>query len=118
MFAYLVLLHDPKPRAFLCMEEPENQLYPKLFAELVDELREYANKDDGQVFVSSHSPEMLNAVDLDEAFFLHKKNGETTIHAISQNPQIKSLIDAGDKLGWLWSQDVLGDEMENYQGAQ
>ena len=118
MFAYLVLLHDPKPRAFLCIEEPENQLYPKLFAELVDELREYANKDDGQVFVSSHSPEMLNAVDLDEAFFLHKKNGETTIHAISQNPQIKSLIDAGDKLGWLWSQDVLGDEMENYQGAQ
>ena len=114
MFAYLVLLHDPKPRSFLCMEEPENQLYPKLFADLVDELREYAGKDGGQVFVSSHSPEMLNDVNLDEAFFLRKKNGKTKIYAVSQNPQIKSLVDAGDKLGWLWSQDILDDELENW----
>ena len=30
MVAYLVLLYDPTPRPFLCVEEPENQLYPKL----------------------------------------------------------------------------------------
>lgn len=29
---YLVLLHDPKPHPFLCIEEPENQLYPRLRA--------------------------------------------------------------------------------------
>ncbi|MBE9562052.1 MAG: AAA family ATPase, partial [Proteobacteria bacterium] len=28
MFAYLVLLHDPAPRPLLCIEEPENYLYP------------------------------------------------------------------------------------------
>ena len=28
MFAYLVLLHDPAPHPLLCIEEPENQLYP------------------------------------------------------------------------------------------
>ena len=39
MFAYLVLLHDPKPHPFLCIEEPENQLYPKLLEMLVEELR-------------------------------------------------------------------------------
>ena len=30
MFAYLVLLHDPKPHPLLAVEEPENQLYPPL----------------------------------------------------------------------------------------
>ncbi len=28
MFAYLVLLHDPKPHPLICVEEPENQLFP------------------------------------------------------------------------------------------
>lgn len=30
MFAYLVLLNDPKPHPLLAIEEPENQLYPAL----------------------------------------------------------------------------------------
>jgi predicted ATPase len=29
MFAYLLLLYDPNPHPLLCVEEPENQLYPK-----------------------------------------------------------------------------------------
>ena len=39
MFAYLVLLHDPKPHPLLCVEEPENQLYPQLMPELAEEFR-------------------------------------------------------------------------------
>ena len=35
MFAYLVLLYDPKPHPLLCVEEPENQLYPTLMDELL-----------------------------------------------------------------------------------
>lgn len=35
MFAYLVLLYDPRPHPLLCVEEPENQLYPKLMAIVV-----------------------------------------------------------------------------------
>ncbi|KHD07852.2 hypothetical protein PN36_13210 [Candidatus Thiomargarita nelsonii] len=30
MFAYLILLHEPSPHPLLCVEEPENQLYPHL----------------------------------------------------------------------------------------
>ncbi|MBF0565576.1 MAG: AAA family ATPase [Nitrospirae bacterium] len=30
MFAYLVMLYDPNPFPLLCVEEPENQFYPKL----------------------------------------------------------------------------------------
>lgn len=42
MFAYLTLLHDPAPHPLLCVEEPENQLYPQLMAELAEEFRSYA----------------------------------------------------------------------------
>ena len=106
MFAYLVLLHDPKPHPFLCIEEPENQLYPRLFGALVEELREYALRG-GQVFVSTHSPEVLNHVEIEEAFLLKKEQGATTLHPLAANQQIKSLVEEGDKLGWLWNQDLL-----------
>ena len=106
MFAYLVLLHDPKPHPFLCIEEPENQLYPKLLEVLVEELRDYARRG-GQVFVSTHSPDVLNYVEIEEAFWLKKENGITEFRPIAANEQIAALIEEGDKLGWLWNQGFL-----------
>ena len=103
MFAYLVLLLDPKPHPLLCVEEPENQLYPKLLAELAEEFREYARKG-GQVFVSTHSPDFLNACELKEVFWLKKINGYTEVKRASEDEQIKAYIAEGDKLGYLWRQ--------------
>ncbi len=76
MFAYLVLLYDPKPHPLLCVEEPENQLYPTLLWELAEEFRAYARRG-GQVCVSTHSPDLLNAAQLEEVFWLTKKEGYT-----------------------------------------
>ena len=107
MFAYLVLLHDPEPHPFLCIEEPENQLYPQLLGRLVEELREYAERG-GQVFVSTHSPDLLNHVEIEEAFLLKKEGeGATRIYPLINNERIRCLIEEGDKLGWLWNQKLL-----------
>ena len=103
MFAYLLLLYDPNPHPLLCIEEPENQLYPSLLTELAEELREYANKG-GQVFVSSHSPDLLNAATADEVFWLTKENGNTTVRHASEDEQIVALVKEGDHLGVLWTQ--------------
>ena len=103
MFAYLVLLYDPKPHPLLCVEEPENQLYLKLQSELAEEFRQYANRG-GQVFVSTHSPDFLNAVDLDEAFWLIKEDGFTKIKRARDDEQIAAYMNDGDKLGYLWKQ--------------
>ena len=103
MFAYLVLLHDPKPHPLLCVEEPENQLYPKLLWELAEEFRDYANRG-GQVFVSTHSPYFLNAVELDEVFWLVKQNGYTQIHRAKDDPQLKTYMASGDQMGYLWKE--------------
>ncbi len=107
MFAYLVLLHDPKPHPLLCIEEPENQLYPKLLEELSEEFREYASRG-GQVFISTHSPDFLNATQLDEVFWLVKENGYTTIRRASEDEQIKAYMADGDHMGYLWKQGFFG----------
>lgn len=103
MFAYLVLLHDPQPHPLLCVEEPENQLYPRLMTELAEEFRSYAERG-GQVFVSTHSPDFLNAMEIDEVCWLVKKNGCTEIHRAKDNPQIITYMNDGDRLGYLWKQ--------------
>ena len=103
MFAYLILLYDPKPHPLLCVEEPENQLYPKLLYELAEEFREYARKG-GQVFVSTHSPDFLNGCELEEVFWLQKERGYTVVKRASDDEQITTYMNEGDKLGYLWRQ--------------
>jgi predicted ATPase len=103
MFAYLVLLNDPKPHPLLCIEEPENYLHPELLIELAEEFRDYANRG-GQVFISSHSPDFVNALELDELFWLNKDKGFTSIKRASDDEAISTLFNDGDKLGYLWKQ--------------
>ena len=103
MFAYLVLLNDPSPHPLLAIEEPENQLYPGLLFELVEEFRDYARRG-GQVFISTHSPDFLSNVKLDEVFCLVKEHGFTQVKRASDSEILKNLIDEGDSLGNLWKQ--------------
>ncbi len=103
MLAYLVLLYDPEPHPLLCVEEPENQLYHSLLWELAEEFRAYSERG-GQVFVSTHSPDFLNAVQLDEVFWLEKSKGYTKVHRAMDDEQIAAYMRDGDQMGFLWKQ--------------
>lgn len=103
MFAYLILLFDPNPHPLLCVEEPENQLYPTLLKELAEEFAHYSDQG-GQVFVSSHSPDFINAVPLASIFWLIKSQGITQIHRAADNEILKNLVAEGDLPGYLWNQ--------------
>lgn len=115
MFAYLVLLHDPKPHPCLAVEEPENHLYPVLLRELCEEFRDYAGGG-GQVFVSTHSPEFLNAVELDEIYWLGRRGGFSMVRRASEDEILRNLIEAGDVPGDLWRQGCF-DDVRAWQGA-
>ena len=101
MLAYLTLLYDPKPHPLLCVEEPENQIYLKLLWELAEEFRAYADRG-GQVFVSTHSPDFLNAARLDEVFWLVKKDGYTQVRRAKDDEQLEAFMAEGDQMGYLW----------------
>jgi len=107
MLAYLILLYDPAPHPLLCVEEPENQLYPTLLWELAEEFRAYS-RHGGQVFVSTHSPDFLNATELDEVFWLEKRNGYTQVLRARDDQQIASYMREGDQMGYLWKQGFFG----------
>jgi len=108
MLAYLVLLYDPKAHPLLCVEEPENQLYPTLLAELAEEFRAYGKRG-GQVFVSTHSPDFLNACKLEEVFWIVKSNGYSEIRRAADNEQVSSYMAQGDQMGYLWKQGFFAD---------
>ncbi|MDR0380740.1 MAG: AAA family ATPase [Oscillospiraceae bacterium] len=112
MFTYLLLLSDPERHALLCVEEPENQLFPKLLAGLIEEFRQYSIGDGdnnyGQVFISTHSPDLLDAVHLEELYCLLKgDDGYTKIIRAADDKQICDFVKGGDLLGYLWSHDLL-----------
>ena len=104
MFAYLVLLYDPKPHPLLAIEEPENQLYPELLQELAEEFRAYAKRG-GQVFVSTHSPDFLNGAELEEIFWLVKQGGFSTAVRASRSENLRSLVQ-GEMPGSLWRRNL------------
>lgn len=83
------------------------RLGAKPFWELAEEFRGYANRG-GQVFVSTHSPDFLNATELQEVFWLEKKDGYTIIKRASDDPQITAYMQEGDKMGYLWKQGFFG----------
>lgn len=108
MFAYLVLLNDPKPHPLLAVEEPENHLYSAWLGELCEEFRDYARRG-GQVFASTHSPDFLNGAELSEVYWLEKANGFSTIHRAQDNELLRRFVNGGDHIGDLWRHRLLGN---------
>ncbi|MFH0810518.1 MAG: AAA family ATPase [Pseudomonadota bacterium] len=109
VFAYLLLLNDPTPPPFLCVEEPENGLYHKLLETLAKEFREHAAQRGGsQVFVTTHQPYFVDALNPDEVWVMEKgTDGFATIKRASEDPLVNNLVSEGIPLGGLWYSDYL-----------
>lgn len=110
VFAYLLLLEDPNPPPFICIEEPENGLYHKLLESLVAEFRAHATnkKQSSQVFVTTHQPYLVDALKPEEVWILEKgTDGFSTIRRASDHPVVSAMVKQGLPLGGLWYSDYL-----------
>ncbi len=110
VFAYLLLLEDPEPPPFICIEEPENGLYHKLLDVLAVEFRAHAEKPNhsSQLFVTTHQPYFVDALKPEEVWIISKqKNGYSTVSNASDDPLILSLVQQELPLGGLWYSDYL-----------
>ena len=54
--------------------------------------------------MSTHSPDFLNALGLDELCWLVKQDGRTRIQRARDDAQIAAYVKGGDPLGLLWKQ--------------
>ncbi len=110
VFAYLLLLEDPTPPPFLCIEEPENGLYHKLLESLAKEFREHATgrKGGSQVFITTHQPYLVDALEPAEVWILEKgSDGYSVIRRASDDAIVKNMVAEGLPLGGLWYSDYL-----------
>ncbi len=109
LFAYLLMLEDPHPPPFICIEEPENGLYHRLLEVLVEELRERATgREAPQVFVTTHQPYLVDALMPEETWVLDKgEDGFSTIRRASDDPIVRELVAEGLGLGGLWYSEYL-----------
>ena len=114
MLAYLPLLYDPSPPQLIGIEEPENQLHPRLLPELAEECRNAAAT--SQLMVTTHSPFFVNALRASEVWVLFRReDGYTRAKRASDMPGIPQFLNEGAQLGDLWMEghfDV-GDPLTN-----
>lgn len=109
-FAYLLLLEDPDPPPFICIEEPENGLYHKLLESLAQEFRAHATgkKNASQIFVTTHQPYFVDALSPQEVWILEKgSDGYSAVRRAADLPVVKNLVAEGLPLGGLWYSDYL-----------
>lgn len=110
VFTYLLLLQDPEPPPFICIEEPENGLYHKLLEALAHEFRTHATgkKDAPQIFVTTHQPYFVDALAPEEVWILEKGgDGYSKIKRVSGFEDVRQLVAEGLPLGGLWYSDYL-----------
>ena len=116
VFAYLLMLEDPQPPPFICIEEPENGLYHKLLDVLAEEFRDRATGRKGapQIFVTTHQPYFVDALSPDETWVMEKQeDGFSTISRASDDGIVRAMVDEGLPLGGLWYSDYLDTRQSN-----
>ena len=114
--ALLSLIFSPEEfgAPLFCVEELENHLHPRLIDALLklhDQRRQELNGKAGQVIVTTHSPQVVDKVGLDELIVVSKRNGESVFTRPGDKPQLRKLLEDGEiGLGDLVYSGVLGEE--------
>lgn len=119
MLAYLTMLYDPDPPQLIGIEEPENQLHPRLLPELAEECRNAASA--SQLMVTTHSPFFVNALRAEEVWVLYRgDDGYTRARRASEMQGIPEFVSQGGQLGHLWMEGhfEVGDPLTKAGGPR
>ena len=88
MLFFLALVHHPRRPNLILLEEPENGIHPRRLAEIIRVLRTILNGNNPehipQIVLSTHSPYLLDSIDLrtDQVLvFRRQEDGNRTIEA-------------------------------------
>jgi len=119
MLAYLTVLYDPDPPRLIGIEEPENQLYPRLLRGLAEECRRASSRT--QLLVTTHSPFFVNGLKPKEMWVLYRdQDGYTKAQRASEMQDIEGFVENGALLGDLWMENhfEVGDPLTNGGGPK
>lgn len=101
LLGYLVALREPA--SVLLLEEPENQVHPRLHYLLAEAARSSAET--GQVIVATHAPRLVDAMRPEEVWVLYRgEDGYAQAQRAADMPRLVDMVEAGGALGDLWTE--------------
>lgn len=105
---FLALAYHPKPPKLILVEEPDNGLHPRRLANVMSLLRDITQGVHGehaaQVVLTTHSPYLLDCVDLDTdqvLIFERQEDGARTV-APANHERLKAFMGDEFLLGEVW----------------
>lgn len=114
LLAYLTILYDPEPPQLVGIEEPENQLHPRLLPILAEECQGASER--SQLMVTTHSPFFVNGLRPEQTWVLWRdESGYTQARRAADMRGVSDFVAAGAQLGELWMEGFLevGDPLTN-----
>ncbi|WP_410649428.1 AAA family ATPase [Amycolatopsis sp. cmx-4-54] len=105
LLGYLLALRSPL--SVILVEEPENQVHPRLHYLLAEESRSASEA--GQVILATHAPQLVDALRPDEVWMMFRDDsGAAGARRAADIPQLVAMVEAGGLLGNLWTEGYFG----------
>jgi len=116
LLAVYSLKYFPNPPKIITLEEPENGVHPQLISQVLDYLKSLADRKEPnriQVFMTSHSPYVLNEFgERPESVHIFEKGRHDSVPRVSPLIERSQVLQAADglnrSLGDLWYSNLLG----------
>ncbi|HEY3176013.1 MAG TPA: AAA family ATPase [Candidatus Polarisedimenticolia bacterium] len=116
MLAVFSLKYLPDPPRIITLEEPENGVHPHLIRQVIGHLKELSDRKDPnkiQVFMTSHSPYVLNEfADRPESVHIFEKGSHDPVPHVIPLRDRQQVMTAAEglnrSLGDLWYSNLLG----------
>jgi predicted ATPase len=102
ILALLTVVYQSDEPQFLCIEEPENGLHPKVIRELVHFFRDACEEKGHYIWLNTHSQTLVSQLQPEEIILVNKKKGETT------TKQLKNHNMHGLRMDEAWLTAALG----------
>lgn len=109
--ALLIALRRPQPPSLLCIEEIENGLDPRTLGLVMDEIKFLTKRRRIQVIATTHSPHLLDQVELDQVLFVQRREGVPHFLRPAESQHVKSFLHQFDP-GRLYTMGVLEQAAE------
>jgi predicted ATPase len=115
--AWLSLIFAPVDLGspFLCAEEPENHLHPRLLETLAELLHQRQNEfgaQASQIIMTTHSPYLIDRFNLEDLIIVEKRDGATRYTKPASKEHLRALIEREELgLGDLWFAGALSGDI-------
>jgi predicted ATPase len=108
----LILAPAQLSAPLVCIEGPENHLHPRLMETLVEVWSQAQSEwgaDSSQVIITTHSPQVVDRMKLEDLVVLERSEGRTRCTRPSSKSHLRELLEKEEAgLGDLWYSGALG----------